>query len=513
MHAFPMFIKTTGRRVVVVGGGEQAAQKTRLMLKTDARIVLAAPVLDEELCALVRQGRAEHYTGPIDAELFTGAAMAFVATGCVAVDASVHAIATAARVSVNVVDQPDLCDITTPALVDRDPVVIAIGTEGTAPVLARQIKTKLEEDLPQSLGGLSALAGRLRDAVAARVPRAKRRAFWRWVFADAPGKLWSQGSEEAASTLIKSAISQGGAPNSDQNGSISLVGAGPGARDLLTLRAVQRLQEADVIFYDRLVGEDALELARRDAERVERAVHLGEREADRLAGLTDERVGDPLALLLQSRGHPLEDVRPLGRSERSHRVARTVRAGDRLPDQRGIGRRDRCDPRTVELVDDLDAEVGRARTTSEDERLHGRRLSAERRHKKSPPARGKRSQGAGYRSGETGRLPRNPGDRHPFERSIVHRQRLLACWSVAASLSCVRVYVRIATRKARVGYGFVGGKEAESPLGRFVRTRHGNAPSALSCDRDDFAPMRRATGESPMIDGTQFHERALNGPQ
>ena len=268
MHAFPMFIKTTGRRVVVVGGGEQAAQKTRLMLKTDARIVLAAPVLDEELCALVRQGRAEHYTGPIDAELFTGAAMAFVATGCVAVDASVHAIATAARVSVNVVDQPDLCDITTPALVDRDPVVIAIGTEGTAPVLARQIKTKLEEDLPQSLGGLSALAGRLRDAVAARVPRAKRRAFWRWVFADAPGKLWSQGSEEAASTLIKSAISQGGAPNSDQNGSISLVGAGPGARDLLTLRAVQRLQEADVIFYDRLVGEDALELARRDAERI-----------------------------------------------------------------------------------------------------------------------------------------------------------------------------------------------------------------------------------------------------
>ncbi|MEM8802699.1 MAG: siroheme synthase CysG [Pseudomonadota bacterium] len=267
MKAFPMFIKTSNRRVVIVGGGEQAAQKARLILKTDAQIVLAAPTLERELQDLVDTGRAAHFTGPITEALFADAAMVFIATGCVGWDASAHAIAKAARALVNVVDQPDLCDMTTPSLVDRDPVVVAIGTEGTSPVLARQIKTKLEEELPQSLGGLAALSGRLRAAVAARVPQKARRNFWRWVFAETPRLLWEKGAEAHAARTIKAAIAAGGAPNEKSTGSIALVGAGPGARDLLTLRAVQRLQEADIIFYDRLAGE-ALELARRDAERV-----------------------------------------------------------------------------------------------------------------------------------------------------------------------------------------------------------------------------------------------------
>ncbi|MEM9707233.1 MAG: siroheme synthase CysG [Pseudomonadota bacterium] len=268
MKAFPMFIKTTDRRVVIVGGGEQAAQKARLLLKSDAKLVFAAPALDDELRASVTAGRAEHHTGPIDVELFEGAAMVFVATGEEADDIAAHRIAKAAGSLVNVVDRPHLCDMTTPALVDRDPVVVAIGTEGTAPVLARQIKTKLEETLPQNLGGLAALAGRLRDAVAEHMPFPERRKFWRWVFAAAPRRMWEEGAEAQAAETIKAAITDGGAPDRDREGSIALVGAGPGARDLMTLRAVQRLQEADVIFYDRLVGEEALELARRDAERV-----------------------------------------------------------------------------------------------------------------------------------------------------------------------------------------------------------------------------------------------------
>ncbi|MEO1197268.1 MAG: siroheme synthase CysG [Pseudomonadota bacterium] len=275
MRAFPMFIKTTGRRVVVVGGGEQAAQKARLILKTDAEIVLAALSLDDELAALVVAGRAAHHDGPITAELFAGAAMVFIGSGCPGIDAAIHAIAKAAGVAVNVVDQPDLCDMTTPALVDRDPVVVAIGTEGTAPVLARQIKTKLEQDLEQNLGGLAAMAGRLRGAVAARVPRDRRRGLWAWVFGGALRQTWATGQESDAADSLKAAISAGGPPIEDDAGSIALVGAGPGARDLLTLRAVQRLQEADVIFYDRLVDEEVLELARRDAERVFVGKHLG----------------------------------------------------------------------------------------------------------------------------------------------------------------------------------------------------------------------------------------------
>lgn len=268
MKSFPMFIRTTGRRVVIVGNGEQAAQKARLILKTDAEITLVATDPEPELCGLIKGGRATWHSGPVTPQVFQGAAMGFIATGCPGLDASLHALAKAARCPVNVVDQPSLCDLTTPSLVDRDPVVVAIGTEGTAPVLARQIKTKIEETLSPNLGGLAALAGRLRGAVVQHVPRPKRRAFWAWVFADTPRSLWTRGAEGHAAKEIKAAIHAGAAPEAPAEGAIALVGAGPGARDLLTLRAVARLQEADVIFYDRLTDPEILELARRDAERV-----------------------------------------------------------------------------------------------------------------------------------------------------------------------------------------------------------------------------------------------------
>ncbi len=275
MKSFPMFIRTTGRQVLIAGGGEQAAQKARLLLKSDANVVLVAPDLDDELAAIVDDGRATWHAGPISVDLFEASTMAFIATGCPGVDASLHAIAQAARCPVNIVDQPELCDLTTPSIVDRDPVVVAIGTEGTAPVLARQIKTEVERLLPPGLGGLAALAGRLRASVATSVPRAKRRAFWSWVFSGAPRAKWVRGSERDAAREVKAAIAAGHAPEAQDGGSISLVGAGPGASDLLTLRAVERLQEADVIFYDRLVYPDVLELARRDAERVFVGKHVG----------------------------------------------------------------------------------------------------------------------------------------------------------------------------------------------------------------------------------------------
>ena len=268
MKAFPMFIRTTGRRVVIAGGGEQAAQKARLIRKTDARIILVAPELDDELMGLVAAGLAEHDTTAPTAATFRDAAMVFVATGCPGADAALHALAKLAGAAVNVVDQPDLCDLTTPSIVDRDPVVVAIGTEGTAPVLARAIKTEVETILAPNLGGLAGLAGTLRGAVARRVPKERRRAFWRWVFGGAPAQTHARGAERDAARLIKTAISAVQAPDASDKGHIALVGAGPGARDLLTLRAVARLQEADVIFYDRLVDPDVLELARRDAERV-----------------------------------------------------------------------------------------------------------------------------------------------------------------------------------------------------------------------------------------------------
>ena len=265
MKTFPMFLQMAGRHVVIVGGGEQAAQKARLMLKTEARLVLVSPELDPELSDLVCQGRAEQVT-TLSIDVFRGAALVFVATGCVGLDYAVHALAKEAGALVNVVDRPALCDAVTPSLVDRDPVVVAISTEGTAPVLARLIKSQMETLLEPALGDLAALAGRLRPAVARVIPRQERRFFWDWVFSGPPRQAMARGAERDASRLVKDALADGGpAP---VQGAIALVGAGPGAADLLTLRALRLLQEADVIYYDRLVDPAVLELARRDAERV-----------------------------------------------------------------------------------------------------------------------------------------------------------------------------------------------------------------------------------------------------
>ncbi|WP_299133578.1 siroheme synthase CysG [uncultured Amaricoccus sp.] len=268
MKTFPMFLKMAGRRVVILGGGEQAVQKTRLILKTEAEIVVVAPELAPELVALAGRGRIRHETA-ITPALFENAALAFVASGDRAEDARLARLVRRAGVLTNVVDAPDLCDAFTPSIVDRDPLVVAIGTEGAAPVLARQIKTAVETMLEPRLGDFAALAGRMRDEVAARIAPDRRRAFWAWAFAGAPRRAHTRGAERAAARILKDAIAAGGA--GEDGGFVSLVGAGPGARDLITLRGVQRLQEADVIFYDRLVDPDLLELARRDAERV----HVG----------------------------------------------------------------------------------------------------------------------------------------------------------------------------------------------------------------------------------------------
>lgn len=265
MKTFPMFLQMAGRRVVIVGGGEQAAQKARLMLKTEAELVLVAHDLDPELAALVTGGRATQ-THILSVDVFRGAALVFVATGCVGLDYAAHALAKEAGAVVNVVDRPALCDAITPSIVDRDPLVVAISTEGAAPVLARQIRARMETLLEPGLGELAALAGRLRAEVNHRIPQRERRFFWDWVFNGPPRQAMARGAMRDAARLIKQALASG--QTGQAQGSIALVGAGPGAADLLTLRALRLLQEADVIYYDRLVDPAVLELARRDAKRV-----------------------------------------------------------------------------------------------------------------------------------------------------------------------------------------------------------------------------------------------------
>ncbi|MEM7212504.1 MAG: NAD(P)-dependent oxidoreductase [Pseudomonadota bacterium] len=263
MKTFPMFLKVAERCIVIIGGGEQAAQKARLALKTEAKLVVIAAELDPELKDLVDSGRVRHLP-EADAQVFADSALVFVATGCKGADASWHWRAKAAGALVNVVDYPDLCDAMTPSIVDRDPVVVAIGTEGTAPLLGRRIKTQIEELLHGRLGEYAAMAGRLRAEVAQRIPAKGRREFWRWVFNGAPWSMFSSGRERAAVGMIKDAMREG---VQGVRGHLCVV-LGASAAGLIPMSAVQRLQEADVIFVERNVPNAVLEFARRDAERV-----------------------------------------------------------------------------------------------------------------------------------------------------------------------------------------------------------------------------------------------------
>ncbi|HEU0223370.1 MAG TPA: NAD(P)-dependent oxidoreductase [Paracoccaceae bacterium] len=313
MRYFPMFLDLRGRTVLLAGGGEQMAQKARLALHTEARILVMAVELVPELAAAVASGRIEHVARTYDEASVDAADLIFAASACVGIDAMIAARARAHGAVVNVVDRPKLCTALTPAILDRDPLMVAIGTEGMAPVMARQVRTRLEAMLEPDLGGLVALAGRLRAHVEDHVPLAARRAFWEWVFAGPARRLWREGRAEEAEALIRAEAIRGrGRPA----GSVTLLGL-PEAADLLSLRAVQRLQAADLVFHPEGAGAALLELARRDAGREPFAGDEA-RLASRLAGaeglaavvLVAPDAAERLAAALAAAGVPAELILP-----------------------------------------------------------------------------------------------------------------------------------------------------------------------------------------------------------
>src|SRR5262245_6352762 len=266
MKYFPMFTHVDAAEVLVAGGGDAALQKVRLLLKTTARITLMAPTLNAELRALAARGALTHVPRLPEPADLDRQSLIYAATGDRALEASLFAAARARGIPINVVDAPELSTFLTPAIVDRDPIVVAIGTEGTAPVLAREIKSRLERWLPANFGALGQHASRLRRRVAQRIrdPQARRR-LWERLF-DGPFRraVLSGASAEAERVVSRELAGAARTPN----GRVALIGCGPGDPDLLTLKAVQRLQEADVLIVDRLVNPQILEYARRDARRI-----------------------------------------------------------------------------------------------------------------------------------------------------------------------------------------------------------------------------------------------------
>ena len=268
MRYFPAFLDLTNRSSLLVGGGELAVRKLRLLLKAGARVELVAPTLDADMAELARNEGVRWTGRPFLAGDVLGRAMVISAVGQPEVDEAVAAAAAEAGIPVNVVDRPELCSFITPAIIDRDPLVIGISSAGDAPILARQLRAKIEALLPARLGALTRFAGSFRAAVAANIASGPaRRTFWERFFTGPIADKVLAGQEVAAREAMVGLVNSR-AVQAEPEGSVAIVGAGPGDPDLLTFKAMRRLQEADVVLYDKLVGPEIIDYARRDAERI-----------------------------------------------------------------------------------------------------------------------------------------------------------------------------------------------------------------------------------------------------
>ena len=261
---FPVSYKVRGKKIVIVGGGAEALAKARLAVKTDAEVIVVARKIETDFSNLEVTVREEIF----NASHLENAALVFV--GDEGPDADIaKRLTKEAGLPLNVVDQPEYCDFFTPAIVDRAPISVAISSEGEAPVLARLVRAKIEAALPLHLGKLAGLAGKLRNTVETLISSGdRRRKFYQELLTSSKvEKALAEGKDDQANQWANHLLVDHA--NVDRRtGFVHLVGAGPGAEDLLTLRAQRVLQSADVIVHDQLVPEAVVQMGRRDAERV-----------------------------------------------------------------------------------------------------------------------------------------------------------------------------------------------------------------------------------------------------
>jgi len=265
----PIFLDVRTRRAVIVGGGAVAARKAELLLQAGAAVLIVAPVLSAELSALRDTGGIDHRAETFTPGVLDGAVVVIAATDQAAVNSAVAAAARTRGIPVNVVDDLEHSSFILPAIIDRSPVVVAVGTSGRSPVLARFVRERIEALLPPALGRLAAFAGRWRGKVARRLATlAERRRFWERMLSGSVAAHVLEGRDAQADFELRRELKRSAQAPAATVGEVYLIGAGPGDPDLLTLKAARLLQQADVILYDRLVPEAIVARARRDAQRI-----------------------------------------------------------------------------------------------------------------------------------------------------------------------------------------------------------------------------------------------------
>jgi len=298
MDYLPLFVNITNRRCLLVGAGGVAARRLRWLLDAGAKVTVVAPdVVDEvrTLCA----GRAEIRTRRFEPDDVIGTLLVIAATDDPAVNRAVYDAANERGVLVNTVDDATLSSVIFPSIVKRDPVIIAVSTGGRSPTLARRVRSLLETRLPARLGMAADVLDRWRTRVKTDIPDvASRRRFWDEVLDGPAANAMYDGNIDLADTLIEARLSHW-----DQHalGFVSLVGAGPGDPGLLTLKALQCLERADVVFYDNLVSTEIIAMSRRDARHVyvgkRRAFHTVRQESINTMLIDAARAGDRVVRL------------------------------------------------------------------------------------------------------------------------------------------------------------------------------------------------------------------------
>ena len=266
MDIFPISLKLQQQPCLIVGGGHIAYRKAVLLAKAGAVIHVIAPEIESNLLELVESSQGQYVQAPFSPDIqLRNYRLVIAATNDKAVNIQVFEACEAEKVLVNSVDDLPHCRFMVPAIIDRSPLVVSIATNGTSPVLSRQIRTQLEATIPHGMGKLADFSGQWRASVKAKIINPdERRIFWEDLYASPLKEQVFNDNIVEANRLIEQALLEWKAPK----GEVYLVGAGPGDPELLTLKALRLMQQADVVIYDRLVSPAILELCRRDADKI-----------------------------------------------------------------------------------------------------------------------------------------------------------------------------------------------------------------------------------------------------
>ena len=266
MEIFPISLKLQQQPCLIVGGGRIAYRKAVLLAKAGATLHVIAPEIEPDLLTLVQQTQGQYIAEDFQQQVnLRDYRLVIAATNDAVVNQQVFEACEAEKVLVNSVDDPPHCRFMVPAIIDRSPLIISVASNGTSPVLSRQIRTQLETLIPHGMGKLAEFSGKWRTTVKQKITNPdERRIFWEDLYASPLKEQVFNGNEAEADQLIEQALQEWKTPK----GEVYLVGAGPGDPELLTLKALRLMQQADVVIYDRLVSQPIMDLCRRDAEKI-----------------------------------------------------------------------------------------------------------------------------------------------------------------------------------------------------------------------------------------------------